>query len=350
MIGTYYQPYCHGAARIPMPGIRMVDRKIGIADDLSLWELLTLGEIREAIQRCYQIFVRVILPRAAMIVSAVALLWMMLFISLRLHAIFKPEAKPEPIIIYPKVLVEEKKEVKPEPKQVKIVNKQKQDVTIKRKPVKTPSPNIAPKRIVRTTKTVMAEKSPTPEITRSTIASNDMNADNPRTIDIPAPVRSTDFRPAQPVSSASIERGPRPDVELGASKSDEGVYINDAYARSKREGIGVQGDYSNAGPRNELTMRVQGTVEDPGIHIEGVPLASLEACPNSLDEIEHKKEILKIIGTRKRCRNYSGEYVFYKTNTLTSFRMTVKPAGGRRLKNRCDELHNAYQCITSSRE
>jgi hypothetical protein len=85
----------------------------------------------------------------------------------------------------------------------------------------------------------------------------------------------------------------------------------------------------------------------PQLSIQGVPLDELNACANALDERTLKKNILHIIGDKKECyRQDVGEYMFMGTARFASFDMKILPRAGRKLSNRCEELRNAFQCLT----
>ncbi len=85
----------------------------------------------------------------------------------------------------------------------------------------------------------------------------------------------------------------------------------------------------------------------PQLSIQGIPLDELNACANALDERALKKNILHIIGDKKECyRKDVGEYLFMGTARFASFDMKILPRAGRKLSNRCEELRNAYQCLT----
>jgi len=354
MVGFYDQSYGHGAARIPMPGILDIKKHIGRSDDLSFWELIKLGELGEAFQRLYER----IFPQFMMMILTGLLLFIMILISMTIHSVFGREAKPKPVVVYPKVWVAEKKEpmpkpepkpeLKPEPKPVPQqpkIERKKQIVPKKKPPVK-PQPKIVRKTPLYAKTTPVAEKNPVPDVQRTAL----QRTDSHQASTAPTPVRSTSFRPVQSTSTGSIERDRRSDVELYDPNAKEEAHISPAGVRSKREGINVSQSYSETGPRSALDVGSRGTSQAGEIEITGVSLASLEACPNSLEEVEFKKQILKVIGGRKTCSNATGEYIFYKTGTIASFNMIVKPKGGRRLRNRCDELNNAYQCILTSGE
>jgi hypothetical protein len=83
------------------------------------------------------------------------------------------------------------------------------------------------------------------------------------------------------------------------------------------------------------------------LSIQGVPLDNLNACTNALDERTLKKKILNIIGDNKECYSQDvGGYLFTGTARFTSFDMKILPGAGRKLSNRCEELRNAFQCLT----
>ena len=85
----------------------------------------------------------------------------------------------------------------------------------------------------------------------------------------------------------------------------------------------------------------------PQLSIQGVPLDDLNACTNALDERTLKKNILHIIGDKKECYDqHVGEYLFMGTARFASFDMKILPRAGRKLSNRCEELRNAFQCLT----
>jgi hypothetical protein len=91
-------------------------------------------------------------------------------------------------------------------------------------------------------------------------------------------------------------------------------------------------------------------INDPDLMITGVPLDELNACTDALDERMLKKKILNVIGKNMGCyRKGLGEFLFMGTSRFASFDMKVRPQGGRKLANRCEELKNAYYCLTSER-
>jgi len=81
--------------------------------------------------------------------------------------------------------------------------------------------------------------------------------------------------------------------------------------------------------------------------IKGVHLGELNACSNALDERTLKKKILNIVGNKKGCSSQDvGEYLFIGTERFASFDMKILPGPGRKLSNRCEELRNAFHCLT----
>jgi hypothetical protein len=87
------------------------------------------------------------------------------------------------------------------------------------------------------------------------------------------------------------------------------------------------------------------------VPIAGLSLDDLMACTNARDERALKKNILNIIGSKHKCSSpESGTFVFLGTDRFTSFDMLVFPAPQRHPENRCEELKNAYFCLSSIKE
>jgi hypothetical protein len=85
------------------------------------------------------------------------------------------------------------------------------------------------------------------------------------------------------------------------------------------------------------------------ISIQGVPLDDLSACTNALDERKLKKKILNVVGNSKGCYNPAkGKFLFIGTARFASFDMIIMPEAGRELSDRCEELRNAFYCLTSA--
>ncbi len=100
----------------------------------------------------------------------------------------------------------------------------------------------------------------------------------------------------------------------------------------------------DVGPDEEIT---DGNKSSSEMSIIGVPLDDLNACSNALDERMLKKKILNIVGNKKECYSQDvGEYLFMGTVRFASFDMKILPRAGRKLSNRCEELRNAFHCLT----
>jgi hypothetical protein len=100
----------------------------------------------------------------------------------------------------------------------------------------------------------------------------------------------------------------------------------------------------DAEPDEEIT---DGNKSSSEMSIKGVPLDNLNACSNALDERMLKKKILNIVGNKKECYSQDvGEYLFMGTVRFASFDMKILPRAGRKLSNRCEELRNAFHCLT----
>jgi len=79
----------------------------------------------------------------------------------------------------------------------------------------------------------------------------------------------------------------------------------------------------------------------------GVSLASLEICASPQAEEDAVRTVLGAVGSRRSCRDGTGEYQFTGTRRVSSFNLMIRPAKGRRPTNRCEELENAYSCLTT---
>lgn len=78
----------------------------------------------------------------------------------------------------------------------------------------------------------------------------------------------------------------------------------------------------------------------------GVSLMSLEICSSTRQQEEAIKSILAVVGSRQSCRNERGEFQFKGTQRISSFNLVIFPSQGRKLSNRCEELEDAYNCLT----
>lgn len=78
----------------------------------------------------------------------------------------------------------------------------------------------------------------------------------------------------------------------------------------------------------------------------GVSLMSLEICSSTRQQEEAIKSILAVVGSRQSCRNERGEFQFRGTQRISSFNLMIFPSQGRKLSNRCEELEDAYNCLT----
>jgi hypothetical protein len=78
----------------------------------------------------------------------------------------------------------------------------------------------------------------------------------------------------------------------------------------------------------------------------GVSLMSLEICSSTRQQEEAIKSILAVVGSRQSCRNERGEFQFRGTQRISSFNLLIFPSRGRKLSNRCEELEDAYNCLT----
>ena len=91
----------------------------------------------------------------------------------------------------------------------------------------------------------------------------------------------------------------------------------------------------------------EGNEPSSEMSIKGIPLDDLNACSNALDERMLKKKILNIVGNKIKCYSQDvGEYLFMGTTRFASFDMKILPGAGRKLSNRCEELRNAFHCLT----
>jgi hypothetical protein len=129
----------------------------------------------------------------------------------------------------------------------------------------------------------------------------------------------------------------KPSITGGSPKKEtphggqDGVFIGNA----DFQGLGGNAD--------------NGNVLSSEISIQGVPLDDLSACTNALDERKLKKKILNVVGNSKGCYNpASGKFLFIGTARFASFDMIIMPEAGRELSDRCEELRNAFYCLTSA--
>lgn len=353
MIGSYFQYYGQGAGRIPMPVPIMFDPNSALDDVLIIWNFIRTGQFKEAFRAVYSFSVNRILPNLVMIFLTGTLLCFMILISMKIHLLNGEKLKAEPIVIQPEILTVKKKEIKVVQKKPKKIEKKIVDIPKKEPPPKKDIIKPERERVVLTRKREIFENKIKPEFAKpirrkaedNTLIKNES---------VNIPIRPNGFNPVKRIEpQANVQRATRQDIGLYTPKNHDMVYIKNNHIKSKREGLDDSPGYVETADRGNFkyggfSHNTQGSSEI-GLNITGVSLESLEACPNPLDEIECKKKILKIIGEIKQCRNSTGEYIFFKTRTLTSFGMLVKPSGDRKLLNRCGELDNAYNCLKSSR-
>jgi hypothetical protein len=79
----------------------------------------------------------------------------------------------------------------------------------------------------------------------------------------------------------------------------------------------------------------------------GISLDSLDICASPQEEENDITAVLSVIGSRQRCTNGKGEFQFKGTRRISSFNIIIFPANGRRASNRCEELKNAFNCLTT---
>ena len=77
----------------------------------------------------------------------------------------------------------------------------------------------------------------------------------------------------------------------------------------------------------------------------GVSLMNLGICFQPRAEEDAVRGVLGAVGSRRSCRDETGEYQFIGTQRVSSFNLMIRPAKGRRPTNRCEELENAYSCL-----
>jgi hypothetical protein len=349
MIGSYLQYYGQGAGRMPMPVPIIFDRGSVLNDILIICNLIKTGKFKEAFRAIYSFSVNRILPNLVMIFLAGTLLCFMILVSMKVHLLNGEKLKAEPIVIQPEIITVKKKEIKVVQKKPKIIEKKIIDIPKKAPPPKKDVIKPEKKRVLLVRKRETFEKKIKPEFTKPIRRKAENNALFKKEI-VNIPIRSDGFNPVKRIEpQANVQRATRQDIGLYTPKNYDTVSIKNSHIKSKREGLAYSP--GNVETANRADFKYGGFSQDSqgssemGLSITGISLESLEACPNPLDEIECKKKILKIIGEQQQCNDSTGEYVFFKTKTITSFGMLVKPTGGRKLLNRCGELDNAYNCL-----
>ena len=148
-----------------------------------------------------------------------------------------------------------------------------------------------------------------------------------------------------------------PETDFSSNPGMESITGNHGMPAISRPAVSAQPVIKKGSPKADEKQLIKETVPDseerensntsPQLAIQGVPLDQLNACTNALDERTLKKDILHIIGDKKECYNQLvGEYLFIGTARFASFDMKILPRAGRKLSNRCEELRNAFQCLT----
>lgn len=141
-------------------------------------------------------------------------------------------------------------------------------------------------------------------------------------------------------------------LATAAEPSASGTGTSRTFTRGARSSADAQGDATPhiavGRERAHATEVADGGGGASSIGLaRGISLDSLDICASPQEEENDITDVLSVIGSRQRCTNGKGEFQFKGTRRISSFNIIIFPANGRRASNRCEELKNAFNCLTN---